>query len=143
MRYPAIITKEGKSVLAEFPDVPGCQTFAGPGEDIAEAATEALVGWLEACMMGREVPPEPSRRARAGRKTLWVVVPLKLAMKVALRQVRVRAGLTQAALAKRLGVSQPMVAKLEDPDQNITIDTYERAVRALNVLPDIELRPVT
>jgi len=26
MRYPAIITKEGKKTLASFPDCPGCQT---------------------------------------------------------------------------------------------------------------------
>ena len=38
MQYPAIITQEGKQTLAEFPDCPGCQTFADPGEDILDLA---------------------------------------------------------------------------------------------------------
>ena len=38
MRYTAVVTKEGKQTLAEFPGCPGCQTFADPGEDIAERA---------------------------------------------------------------------------------------------------------
>ena len=40
MRYTAVVTKEGKQTLAEFPGCPGCQTFADPGEDIAERDEE-------------------------------------------------------------------------------------------------------
>ena len=29
MHYDAFLWTEGKRVLAEFPDCPGCQTFAG------------------------------------------------------------------------------------------------------------------
>ena len=48
MRYTAVVTKAGKQTLAEFPGCPGCQTFADPGEGIAEPAQGALPGWLEA-----------------------------------------------------------------------------------------------
>lgn len=49
---------------------------------------------------------------------------------VALRQ---RQGLTQAALAKRLKVSQPFVAKLERAEtHNFTLDTLLKVVEALN-----------
>lgn len=47
-----------------------------------------------------------------------------------LRDARVKAGLTQAALAHRLGVSQAAVAKLERRDANPTVDTLDRALHA-------------
>ncbi len=62
MRYPAIITKEGKKTLASFPDCPGCQTEADPGEVISIEAADALTGWLEAYLLLGRVPPRPSTR---------------------------------------------------------------------------------
>jgi transcriptional regulator with XRE-family HTH domain len=47
-----------------------------------------------------------------------------------LKDARVRAGLTQADLARRLGVSQAAVAKLERPGANPTVDTLDRALWA-------------
>ncbi len=46
-----------------------------------------------------------------------------------LRDARTRVGLTQAQLARRLGVSQAAVAKLEGPQANPTIATLEHALR--------------
>jgi transcriptional regulator with XRE-family HTH domain len=47
-----------------------------------------------------------------------------------LRDARRRAGLTQAGLAERLGVSQAAVARLESPRANPTVDTLDAAVWA-------------
>jgi transcriptional regulator with XRE-family HTH domain len=47
-----------------------------------------------------------------------------------LKDARYRAGLTQAQLARRLGVSQAAVAKLERPGANPTIDTLDDALWA-------------
>ena len=47
-----------------------------------------------------------------------------------LRDARRRAGLTQADLADRLGVSQAAVARLESPRANPTVDTLDRALWA-------------
>jgi transcriptional regulator with XRE-family HTH domain len=47
-----------------------------------------------------------------------------------LRHARLDAGLTQAALAARLGVSQPIVARLESSGANPTWATLVRALRA-------------
>ena len=87
MHHPAIVTKEGRATLAEFPDCPGCQTFSGPGEAILEQAEEALYGWLEASLAAGEAPPEPSRSVRAprGGRIIRVPVPAKLAVKRSLR----------------------------------------------------------
>ena len=56
-----------------------------------------------------------------------------------LADARRRAGLTQAELAVRLGVSQSAVAKLEREDANPTVRTLERALRATG--NRIEARP--
>jgi transcriptional regulator with XRE-family HTH domain len=47
-----------------------------------------------------------------------------------LREARIEAGLTQAQLARRLGVSQAAVAKLERPQANPTIATLEHVLEA-------------
>ena len=50
MFYIAHVSREGKHLRAEFPDAPGCQTFAGSEEKLREAAQEALeVGWRLIC----------------------------------------------------------------------------------------------
>ena len=47
-----------------------------------------------------------------------------------LKEARRQAGLTQAQLARRLGVSQAAVAKLERPGSNPTVDTLDDALWA-------------
>jgi DNA-binding XRE family transcriptional regulator/predicted RNase H-like HicB family nuclease len=141
MYYTAIITKEGRQTLADFPGCPGCQTFADPGEDIGKRAAEALMGWLEAHLVSGQAPPEPRTVRTKGRaRALQVPVPAKLAVKLALRWARLRAGLTQAELARRAGLSQPAVARLEDPDHNPTLDMLERVAAALGVRLEVGLR---
>lgn len=57
-----------------------------------------------------------------------------------LRRARQSAGLTQAELAKRLGASQPLVARLERRDANPTWETLERVLRATG--HEIQLAPI-
>ncbi len=47
-----------------------------------------------------------------------------------LKEARRQAGITQAELARRLGVSQAAVAKLERPGANPTVDTFDAALWA-------------
>jgi len=57
----------------------------------------------------------------------------KLRLVDALITLRRRQHLTQAALAKRLKVSQPFIAKLERAEtHNFTLDTLIKVVEALN-----------
>src|ERR1700687_3924017 len=139
MRYPAVVTKEGKTLLADFPTCPGCQTFAPPGHAIEHEAKEALELWLEAHLQERMLPTRPPRSFKARKGTvLWVPVEPKLAVKLELRWMREDLGLTQAELAKLAGVSQPAIAQLESPDSNPTIETLNRVARAMGAQIDFQ-----
>ncbi len=143
MQYPAIITQEGKRTLAEFPDCPGCVTFAEPGEDILALAQEALTSWLEVHLEDGAVPPRPTVRQRwpRGATILLVPVPAKLAVALCVRWARHEAGLSQAELAKKMGVSQQQAAKLEKPHTNPSVETLAKVARALERNVDLQLVP--
>ena len=49
-----------------------------------------------------------------------------------IRQARRAEGLTQAQLARRLGITQPSVARLEAAGDNVTIATLQRALNVMN-----------
>ncbi len=56
--------------------------------------------------------------------------------------LRKRRGLTQAALAQRSGVSQPMIAQIESGRlNNLTLKTLARTARALDANLKIDLVP--
>ena len=133
--FPCIVRRERGFVTAEFPDCPGCQTFVERGKEIAPVAAEALQGWLEAWLAEGEAPPRPSRSLRrpAGGRVISIPIPQRLVLTLAIRWARQDAGLSQAALARQLGVSQQAVAKVEHPDANPTLDTLLRVAAALGM----------
>jgi transcriptional regulator with XRE-family HTH domain len=48
-----------------------------------------------------------------------------------IRAARQSEGLTQAALARRLGITQPAVARLEAAGDEVTVATLQRALNAM------------
>ena len=142
MVYQARVTREGEHWLAEFPDCPGCQTFADSEAALGAEAQEALEGWLEAELAAGRVPPAPRpRRATAGGALLEVFVAPALAARVQLRQAREAAGLSQGELAKRVGVTRQAISQLESPDANLRLSTLERVAGVLGFVIDLTLRP--
>lgn len=141
MQYVATVTQEGKQWLAEFPDAPGCQTFASNRRALAKAAQEALIGWLEAHLLSGQVPPRPGF-ADTTSSGLRVDVPARLAVALRLRWARTEAKLTQAELAKRSGLAQQMIARLERPTSNPTVETLAKVAAALGTTLELEMRPV-
>ena len=66
----------------------------------------------------------------------------KLRLVDALIGLRQQQGITQQALAKRLGVSQPFIAKLERAEtHNFTLDTLIKMVEALNGELVVHIKP--
>ena len=56
-------------------------------------------------------------------------------------ELREKLGLTQAELARRIGVSQPFIARIEnDETANLSLETLVRIVDALNGAIDIKIR---
>jgi predicted RNase H-like HicB family nuclease/DNA-binding XRE family transcriptional regulator len=143
MQYDAFIHREGKHWLAEFPDCPGCQTFAESPSALGAAAHEALEGWLEANLSAGKVPPRPVARsgAPAGYKLGRVPVRAGLTAALTIRWARTDRRLSQKALGKLARVSQQQIAKLEDPDENPTLQTIEKVARALGLSVSVELAP--
>lgn len=48
-----------------------------------------------------------------------------------IRQARLAAGVTQAELARRMGITQPAVARIEAAGDHVTMATVKRAAAAL------------
>ena len=66
----------------------------------------------------------------------------KLRIVDALIRLRERQGLTQQRLAKRLGVSQPFIAKLERVEtHNFTLETLLKLVHVLNGELTVQIKP--
>ena len=128
MQYHAKIEQEGRQWNAIFVDAPGCQTCASSKARVLHAAKEALEGWLEAHLVDGQAPPKPAASAR---RTEAISVDPQLAVAVSLRWARQAAGLTQAQLARKVGVSQQQMAKLERPGANPSIATLRKVADAL------------
>jgi|SRR6056297_2877137 len=64
-------------------------------------------------------------------------------MRLKIGELRKRAGLTQAELAERVGVTRPYLSQLENGDRNVSARLHKRIVAALNVDPETMVEPDT
>lgn len=135
LQYVGIVSKEGRHYTIDFPDAPGCQTFTTRKADVPETAREAIEGWLEAHLVSGQVPPWPHapRGARPGEERVIVTIAPKIVLAVQFRRMRAARGWTQREVAERVGVSQQQIAKLEDPDANLTIETVTKVAKAFDM----------
>jgi transcriptional regulator with XRE-family HTH domain len=58
-----------------------------------------------------------------------------------IRHAREAEGLTQAALARRLGITQPSIARLEAAGDEVTVATLQRALNAMGRALTLEVVP--
>lgn len=126
MEYFAKIRKDRKSgtCIVSFPDLPNIHTF---GKDLAHAkemAAEALNGVLEADFeRGYDVPGPTDLSGRKGHYPIPVEPHIALAYDLK----RLRRGMTQGEIARKLGISYQAYQKLENPRRcNPTVKTLER-----------------
>ena len=140
MQYPAMVTREGGVYLIEFPDCPGCQTFARNEAEIDARAGDALEGWLEVNLEDGEAPPMPSTRRRVARRGELRRIPVssQLSAAIEIRWARQAAKLSQSELGRRIGVSQQAIAKLERGGGNVSLETLDKVARGLG--RGVELR---
>lgn len=77
---------------------------------------------------------DPRAAAATALGTKWVAETFFPRRKNSIAALRMHAGLSQRALANRLGVSQPMVAKWErEEEPNLQLSTVKKLATALSV----------
>jgi len=132
MTYPVTITEDPETgqVMITFPDVPEAMTVGRDRTDALYWALDALLVALSGYMdQGRQIPcpsPAPSHLPEI---SLPVLASAKLAVYEAMR----RQGMTQVALAQKLGVDPRQVRRLLDLDHKPRIDQVEAALKALGL----------
>ena len=139
MIYYAKLTKQGRNgYLVEFPELPGCLTEGKTVDMALHNAKEALDGWLASnCGRSLHVPTPKERR---GSTYYPVEVDLCIAFAIMLRRARLKRKLTQAQVAKKLGVSQQAYAKLELPNKtNPSLSTVQKIIEVLELNWDFQL----
>jgi ribosome-binding protein aMBF1 (putative translation factor) len=69
-------------------------------------------------------------------------VDAEVRLAIAIAEARQQAGLTQAALAKRLHTKQTNISRIERGAQNVTIGTLEKIAQALHRRLEFKFGPV-
>ncbi len=128
MAYPVRLERDDRgAVLVSFPDIPEALTEgATEGEALAEAQ-DCLIAALGGYMDDRRDIPRPS----PGRGRPLVALPALAAAKIALYRAMRERGLSNAALARRLGTMEGTVRRLIDLDHRSHIGQVETALAAL------------
>lgn len=148
MVYPVIYKAyPNGQVGAFFPDVPEAITA---GRDLAEARSLALDALMTALSgyidQGRQLPvsnPGPSDEIPGAgiSSNGTIVLPPRVAMKLALYSSMLEHRISAAKLAKRLGVKENVIAKLLDIERDASLQLLDAAFHALGV--EAELSVVT
>jgi ribosome-binding protein aMBF1 (putative translation factor) len=85
-----------------------------------------------------EVYQEYIKRGR-NRELAVEVEKTKLEVSEKLVEMREQMGLTQADLARKMGVSQQLISRVESGDDNITLETLVRFLSILGIALKIEV----
>lgn len=136
--YPVILTKDGDSIIAEFPDVPEAMTVGADKSNALEWAQDALVVALSGYLDERKDIPKPSK-PKAGQYT--VVLPPVVASKLAIYQAMRDQGVTQTELAERLHCDARQIRRLLDLDQHSRMDFIDDALHELGKRLVIDIQP--
>ncbi len=138
MLYPIELRPDGSGgLIAQARDIPGVLTTgADEAEALAQALDALLTGIEYLIRQGEPVPP-PSR-VRRGEPS--VALPPGVAAKVAIHEAMRAQGVTQTALAERLGCDPRQVRRLLDIDHASTLAQLEAALAALGKRLTVEVR---
>lgn len=138
--YPVKLKRdEDGSCVASARDVPEALTEGeSPGaclQAMSDALGAALAGYS---LAGRPLPVPSEPRSTEHLVPVAPLVAAKLALRTALREQ----GISNVALAQRLGVSEGIVRRLVDPDHASRLDGVLQALSALGHALIIEDQPL-
>jgi antitoxin HicB len=127
LRYPVKLRREGRRVLASFPDVPGVNTFGADRQEALAHALDALETMFMAMIADRDEIPSPS----AVKRHSFVELPALTEAKILLYRTMRSARVGKAELARRLGWHMPQIDRLLDLRHASRLDQLEQAFLAL------------
>ena len=128
LAYPCAIVEKENECIVSFKDFTEIITS---GESLNEAlsmATEALNTTVAYYLEKERTIPLPSNKEK---NEFEIHLKPSLALSLAIKLLRLKDGLTQKELADRLGVSQPMIRKMEKPNKQRRIETFVNALDKL------------
>jgi antitoxin HicB len=138
VHYPLTLEPdENGTIIAQAVDVPGALTVGRNEAEAVERAADALLTLFAYFMAEGEPIPQPSRPRRG---QPCAELPPMVAAKLAIYEAMRRQGLTQVALAERLGCDPRQVRRLLDLDHASTLAQLERALGALGKRLVLEVR---
>ena len=117
-----------EAYVVNFPDVYGANTGGWSWEEALEMAQDCLGVALAMYVDDRQEIPSPSPLAEG--QVLISVAPI-VAAKLALYAAMREQGMTNVALAARLGLQENAVRRLVDPGHRSHITSVEKALRAV------------
>ena len=121
-----------------FPDVPEAITCGWSWEEAVEMAEDGLGVALSFYVDKREPIPVPSPISEG---QVLIPVPLIVAAKLTLYTAMRKQGITNVALAARLGLSEGAVRRLVNPLHRSHISQVEKALKAVGRSLVVEDRP--
>ena len=138
MQYPLTLSPDQNgTIIAQAVDVPGALTVGKDDADAIAQAADALITLFAYMIAQGEPIPRPSRPKRG---QACAVLPPLMAAKLAVYQAMRTAGLTQSALAERLGCDPRQVRRLLDLDHRSRLDQLEAALGVLGKRLVLEVR---
>lgn len=125
--YPADLLEEADGVTVTFPDVPGAISHGATPAEALRHGAEALVSVLAAMAESGEALPRPG----PARGRPLVSVTATEAAKLALNEAMRAQGVSNVALAARLGLDEKAARRLRDVLHGSRMPEIERALAAL------------
>lgn len=126
MRYPVKFDSDESGFAVLFPDIPEAMTGGETREEALEMAQDALVTAFEFYFEDRRAIPLPSADGE-----VYIEVPSSVAAKVLLLNEVVRQGMSNAELARMVGVRPQEITRIFDLKHSTKIDTIQKALSVL------------
>lgn len=135
--YPARIrTYSVETTGLFFTDVPEAVTVGKSRAEAVDHGPDALVVALSGYMEEGKRIPVPSRIRRG---EVMICLPPLAALKLAIHDAMIRLGITQTALAERLGMDARQVRRILDLDHESKFSQIEAALAALGLRVSINV----
>ncbi|MFJ1301652.1 type II toxin-antitoxin system HicB family antitoxin [Pseudomonadota bacterium AL_CKDN230030165-1A_HGKHYDSX7] len=136
LKFPALIEADGTGFAVSFRDIPEALTGAATREEALEMAADALRTAMDFYFEDERAVPAPSK---ARGDEVLVSLPPSVQAKILVLNELIAQGVTQAELARRMGVPRQEVSRLVDLHHTTKIDTLDRALEVLGRQMDITL----